>query len=831
MRKYLFLFLFLPIFQGTFSQQPEISNSSEIYQAIEKLNFLGSVLYLAAHPDDENTQLISYFSNKTNARTGYLSLTRGDGGQNLIGPEIRELLGVIRTQELLAARKIDGGVQFFTRANDFGYSKNPKETLEMWNEKEILGDVVWIIRKFRPDVIINRFDTGSAGKTHGHHTASAILSAKAFDLAGQKNKFPDQLEHVAPWQPKRLYHNTSWWFYGSKDRFNKEMSKLDLLTLDVGVYYPLQGLSNTEIAARSRSQHKSQGFGSIGVRGTEIEYLKPVKGSFPKNDTTVFAGIDTSWSRLPNGQAIENILLEVQKKYNFKNPAASVPKLLEAYELIQNLENDHWRKIKSKAIEQIILDAAGIYLEAIAENETAVPGGEIGLVIEAINRSDIPTRLKSIHFPKLDVKISPKKILVNNKDFSVEKQVQLPGTLQFSTPYWLNKKATTGMYHVENQQLIGLPETPPVLSAIFELSLAGTILKIEKPIVYKTADPVKGQVYEPFDIVPKVSVAIKNEVVIFKNGNPKKIQVNVTSFQENLQGKLTLDVSEDWQVLPKSVLVRIPQKGATKAYTFRVVPPDHQSEIHIRPSFVSGGKTYTKELIAVDYPHITKQRVLMPATAKLVRLDIQKKGQKIAYIEGAGDVVAESLEQIGYEVHVLAPEEITAKKLADFDAVVIGVRAYNVVEALDAKQAVLFEFVKKGGNMIVQYNKSFGLKTDKIAPYPLTLSHNRVTDENSEVKFLAENHPVLNYPNEITQKDFKGWVQERGLYFPKEWGKEFTPILGMKDEGEPLKKGSLLVAKYGKGYYVYTGLSFFREFPAGVAGAYRLFANLLSLGN
>lgn len=829
MRKYLFLFSLLITFQFSFAQAPETTNSSEIYQSIEKLNFLGSVLYVAAHPDDENTQLISYFSNKTNARTAYLSLTRGDGGQNLIGPEIRELLGVMRTQELLAARKIDGGLQFFTRANDFGYSKNPKETLKMWNKEEVLSDVVWVIRKFQPDVIINRFDSGSAGETHGHHTASAILSVEAFNLTNNENKFPNQLKYIEPWQPKRLYHNTSWWFYGSKERFEKAMSKKDLLTVDVGVYYPFQGLSNTEIAAKSRSQHKTQGFGVASSRGTEIEYLEQVKGNFPETNTNIFAGIDTSWRRLENGGPIGKILNQVQQDYNFKNPAASVPKLLEAYKLIQDLKNEHWRKIKSEAIEDIILAASGIYLEVVAENETAVPGEKIELSIEAINRSAVSTTLKNIRFPKLNLEISPKKVLANNQDIKIEKQVQLPDTLSFSTPYWLNANATTGMYYVENQKLIGLPETPPVLTAAFELSLDGTTLTVEKPVVYKTSDPVKGEVYKPFDIVPKVSVALKNDVIIFKDASQKNLQVTVTSFQENLQGKLSLSVQENWKVSPEIMNVEIPRKGMKKTYSFQVTPPNNQSEIYVYPKFVSEGKIHSQELIEIDYPHIPKQHVLIPAKAKLVRLDIEKRGQNIAYIEGAGDVVAESLEQIGYKVHILSPEEITAEKLSNFDAVVVGIRAYNIVEALDTKQAILFEYVKNGGNMIVQYNKT-RLKTDELAPYDLTLSHNRVTDEHSAVKFLAEDHPVLNYPNKITQKDFQGWVQERGLYFPKKWEKEFTPILGMKDEGESLKKGSLLVAKYGKGYYVYTGLSFFREFPAGVSGAYRLFANLLSLG-
>jgi LmbE family N-acetylglucosaminyl deacetylase len=822
------LFLFLSI-QNGFSQQTQSWNSSEIYQAIEKLNFLGSVLYVAAHPDDENTQLISYFSNETNARTAYLSLTRGDGGQNLIGPEIRELLGIIRTQELLSARRIDGGIQFFTRANDFGYSKTPTETLAIWDKKEVLDDVVWIIRKFRPDVIVNRFDIESAGETHGHHTSSAMLSAEAFELAGNSEKFSDQLQYVETWNPKRLYFNTSWWFYGSRENF-KKADKSGFATLDAGIYFPLQGLSNTEIAAKSRSQHKSQGFGVSGSRGSEIEYLQPVKGDFPENADSIFAGIDTSWSRLENGGKIGKILTGVQKNYNFKNPAASIPKLLEAYKLIQALDDEHWREIKSAEIEKIILAAAGIYLEVSAKTQNAVPGENIPVSIEAINRSDVPINLESVNFPKLEKELSLGKSLKNNIGFTDKIELELPEKLNYSTPYWLNGKQSLGMYHVKNQQLIGLPETPPVLVANFVLEIDGVSINVEKPVIYKSTDPVKGEVRKPLNIVPKVSVAMNDDVVVFSEAKPKTIFVSVKAYQNGVSGKLSLDLPQNWKATPEEIEVGPLQKGSEKTFSFEITPPQKQAETNVHPEFNINGKTYSKELVKIDYPHIRQKNVLLPSKAKLVRLDIAKDGERIAYIEGAGDMVAESLGQIGYDVTLLPLSEITPSRLANFDAVVMGIRAYNVRERLGAKQNILFDYVKNGGNLIVQYNKSYRLKVDELAPYPLALSRKRVTDENSEVVFLAENHPILNTPNKITKADFEGWVQERGLYFPNKWSGEFTPILGMKDNGEAMTKGSLLVAKHGKGYYIYTGLSFFRELPAGVPGAYRLFANILSLG-
>ncbi len=829
MRNYIFL-LFFSVFYSSFSQNPQPPNSTEIYQAIEKLNFVGSVLYIAAHPDDENTQLISYFSNEINARTAYLSLTRGDGGQNLVGPELRELLGVIRTQELLSARKIDGGIQFFTRANDFGYSKNPQETLEIWDEDAVLSDVVRAIRKFRPDVIIDRFNVESAGKTHGHHTSSAILSTKAFDLAGDSTKFPNQLEYLQPWQPKRLFFNTSWWFYGSKEKFENAMQKSDFLSVNVGDFDALSGLSNTEIAAKSRSQHKSQGFGVAGSRGSEMEYLKPLKGQFSAVDTTVFSGIDTSWNRLENGEAIGKILSEVQKEYDFRNPATSVPKLLEAYVLIQKLNDPHWKAIKSEAIKNIILAAAGVYIDISSLSETAVPGEEIQIALEAINRSDISIKLKNIEFSGINSDFNLDETLTNNRDFQQKITIQIPNDMPISNPYWLEETGSVGMYKVEDKKLIGLPETPPSLVPTLGFLVNGTSLQIEKLVTYKTTDPVKGEVHQAFRIVPKASVSLDNKMLIFNSESPKEIRVKVHAFQDNLKGKLVLSAPSNWTVSPKVAEVEIPYKNSQKIISFWVTPPKNAEEVYVQPIFTVNGSTFSKELILIDYPHIPKRQVLLPAKTKVVRLDIEKKGEKIAYIEGAGDVVAKGIEQMGYEVTILSPEEITPEKLTDFDAVVIGIRAYNTIGILDSKQGILFDFVKNGGNMIVQYNTSQRLKTDKLAPYELELSRDRVTDENSEVKFLVPQHLVLNIPNKITSKDFEGWVQERGLYFPDDWGKEFTPILGMNDADETQKKGSLLVAKYGKGYYVYTGLSFFREFPAGVSGAYRLFANLLSLG-
>ncbi|MBV1887901.1 MAG: PIG-L family deacetylase [Urechidicola sp.] len=821
------------IFLSTSSsaQSPQKPTSSEIYEAIKKLNFLGSVLYIAAHPDDENTRLISYFANDVKARTAYLSLTRGDGGQNLIGPEIRELLGVIRTQELLAARSTDGGEQFFTRANDFGYSKHPDETLEIWNKEAVLGDVVWAIRKFQPDIIVNRFShkLENFGKTHGHHTSSAVLSELAFDLVGDATKYPEQLKYTTTWQPKREFYNTSWWRYGSRENFEK-VDKSSMLSFDIGAYYSSLGLSNTEISSLSRSMHKSQGFGSTGSRGEMIEYLELVKGDMPLDKSNIFEGINTTWTRVDGGEAIGKILHRVEQNFDFKNPAASVSELIKAYKLIQNIENEHWREQKSKEIKEIILASTGLYLEAVSSESSATKNSSFSVSIEAINRSDFPMKLRTVSLSPLNVAENPLAIMKNNIGQKYEMQGFVPIDMEYTSPYWLTKKGTLGMYRVDEQTMIGMPNTPRELIANFVIDFDGYSIDFQKDIVYKYNNPVKGEVYKPFEIIPKVTAQMTDKVIIFPDGSSKNVSVKIKAGSNNIRGKVLLAYPNDWQVTPKYQVVSIAKKGAEQTVSFKITPPPTQSEGLITPMVKIGAKTYTDALIEIEYDHIPFQSVLIPSESKIVRLDIKKKGQLIGYIQGAGDEIPASLRQVGYTVVELKEEDVSLEKLQNFDAVVMGIRAYNTNEKVKFYQDDLHQYVKQGGTLMVQYNTNHRLKVAEVAPLKLKLSRDRVTDENSEVKIIKPDHEVMQFPNQITEKDFDGWVQERGLYFPDEWGKEFTPILSMNDKGESAKKGSLLVAKYGKGYYIYTGLSFFRELPAGVSGAYRLYTNLLSVG-
>ncbi|MEE9371536.1 MAG: PIG-L family deacetylase [Saprospiraceae bacterium] len=829
MNKLLLIFFLTLFVSSIFSQAPEKLTSGEIYRSIEKLNFLGSALYIAAHPDDENTRLISHLSNEVLANTAYLSLTRGDGGQNRIGPEIRELLGVMRTHELLQARKRDGGQQFFTRANDFGYSKHPKETFAIWNKEEVLSDIVRIIRKFKPDVIINRFDHKTPGRTHGHHTGSAMLSVESFDLTGDKNAYPYQLKALKPWTPQRIYFNTSWWFYGSRDNFAKA-DKSKLVAVDIGGYLTHRGKSNNEIAAESRSQHKSQGFGSTGTRGTEMEYLEVVKGDIPDDNQNIFDGVNTTWSRVKKGKHITFMINELLSNYNFNKPYLSVSALLKVRKQILNVKDDHWKHIKRAEIDRILVAATATFIEFKADQEYINPGKNLVFRLEAVNRSPVNISIHSIQSGSIGVDTTLNLSLTENRNHRIEMTSQTPKSLPFTSPYWLNETGTLGMYAVKDVSLRGKPENPKPIVFDVNLDVDGTLVKIQKDLIYKYNDPVKGEVYRPFSVLPEASVSLDQDVMIFSGNGSQNITVKVKAFNNKVEGDLEICHGDKWISEPKSHKVSLNKKNQEAFYTFRITPPKNQESNVISPLLkVNETTTFQKELVEIDYDHIPYQTVLHNSQARVVKLNIEKEGKRIAYIEGAGDEVAQGLRQIGYEVDEYHPDDLAAGTLDGYDACLVGIRAFNVHRAMKVKNDILFDFAKNGGTVIIQYQTNRGLKGEIVSPLPLELGRDRVTDEYSNVEFINPNHPVLNTPNKLTMKDFEGWVQERGLYFPKKWGSEYETVLGMNDKGQEQTKSSILIGKYGKGHYIYTGISFFREMPAGVPGAYRLLANLISI--
>ena len=805
--------------------------SSVLLHDLRKLQHTASALYVAAHPDDENTRLIAYLANEVLAETAYLSLTRGDGGQNLIGPDIREGLGVVRTQELLAARRTDGGEQFFSRANDFGYSKHPDETFTFWDRDSILSDMVWVIRRWQPDVIVTRFDPESAGRTHGHHTASAMLAVEAYELAADPAAFPEQLARpgIAPWRARRILFNTSWWFYGSEEAF-AAADKSDLFTVDAGTYYPLLGLSNGEIAARSRSQHLSQGFGSSASRGSQNEYLKLLAGEGADDRSDLLAGVDATWDRVEGGAAVARALAKAEAAFEPAHPALIVPDLLEALRLMRELPPSRYTRTKLPALERLIADCLGVYAEAIAPDTLVTPGQRIAVAYEVTARSSaLPVALRNLSIANATLGGNGPGNLPSNEPLTDELSVRVPSAT--SNPYWLDSVGTLGMYPAPGYDLRGLGENPDPLRATFTLEALGTEFRVEAPVRYKATYPDRGEVYRPVLTVPAAGVAFAKPVYLWPAGEAREVTVAVESFAGERAGEVALEVPAGWSVAPATQPVALDATGAVAEATFSVTPPAGASEAELTARFATAADTFDREVRVLRYGHIPPQAIIQPARARAVRLELERSGERIGYVPGAGDAIPEALREIGYAVEVLGEADLARGDLAGYDAIVLGVRAYNTQEWLPRVNNRLLDYARAGGTVVVQYNTSRRLDMTGLAPYPLTLSRDRVTVEEAPVTFVDPEAAVLQRPNAITAADFEGWVQERGLYFPNEWDPAYQTVIASADPGEEPLEGGLLVAELGEGHYVYTGLSFFRELPAGVPGAYRLFVNLLELGS
>lgn len=816
-------------------QTSERANSGEIYRGLEKLNFLGSALYFAAHPDDENTRLISYLSNGVHANTAYLSLTRGDGGQNLIGTEIREELGVLRTHELLEARSIDGGKQYFSRANDFGYSKHPDETMEIWEEDEVLSDAVWVIRNFQPDVIINRFDHRTPGKTHGHHTASAMIALDAFEKANDRSAFPEQLKWVEPWETKRVYFNTSWWFYPGKNseekKKNFEAADTDHFPrVDVGEFDPVLGSSYSEIAIRSRSKHLSQGFGAIPWRGSNMEYLEPIMGSKPDDNTDIFSGINTTWSRVEGGNRIGEMVQSAIDNYDFTEPENTLETLLEIRAAILSLSDGYWKSVKLEEVDALIEAASGLFVEFIASEQRIAPGDSLHIEVELTNRSSDEISLESMSIAGLDWNMNASQKLASNEANEFEYHFVLPKATDYTAPYWLIEPGSLGMYKVDDQTLRGEPVTPHPLKAEVNLLIDGQKVTIEKIVQHKYRDPAVGEVYRPFDISPPVFASLDKDIYIISNLDEQEVVVEVEAGKDAVSGSVKLLSPEGWTAQPASQNFDLELKGAKQSLTFMVKPSKKAKPAEISVEVHLGTKVYDRSLTEIEYDHVPFLTVLRPASAKLARVPLTKGVNSVGYIKGAGDKLPENLMAVGYNVDVMTLEEATPERLAEHDAVILGVRIWNVEKQMPLYAEKLFKYAEDGGTLITQYNTTWGLGDVKVAPYDLKLSRERVTDEFAKIEVLAPDHRVMHHPNKITEEDFDGWVQERGLYFPSEWGAEFTPIFSCQDKGAEPSKGGLLIAEHGEGYFVYTGYSWFRELPAGVPGAYRIFANIIALG-
>lgn len=813
------------------AQVPHTHTSSEILHDMQKLKVLGSVLYVAAHPDDENTRLIAWLANHKQYRTGYLSLTRGDGGQNLIGDEQGVELGLIRTQELLAARRIDGGEQFFTRAFDFGFSKSPEETFTKWNHDQILADAVWIVRKYQPDVIVARFpEDGRAG--HGHHSASGIIAREVFEAAADPNRFPEQLKYgVKPWQAKRMLWNT-FNFGGGNTIDSTQFSQ------EVGDFSPLLGKSIGELAGESRSQHKSQGFGVSRQRGTAREFFNTIKGDKPAND--LLDGVNANWNRIPGGAAISGMIDKMISEFNHLDPAGSLPHLRNIISAVQSLEPSVWKEVKLKELQELVLKCAGIYAEATVAKPEIITADTVNVTFNVINRSNKTVMLNTIMVGNLTINLQVR--LNNNRMFTQVMRPQFGSGMLETQPYWLRESQANGMYQISDQQLVGLPENHP-LSATLSLVVDSIFVNIKQPIQYRYVDPVKAEQYQPAYISNRFLLFNSPGIILFKKNqaDSASLQVNITGTTAaradgpavligSASGKLKMEVKRppvQWTGGDVyNVTQRIPNylKGTN-------IESD-VLDIAFRPGGNFGEAEFANARRSIQYDHIPTQTWHYRDQVKVLHIDLKTVGKKVGYLPGAGDKVAAMLVQMGYEVTELKEEDLTASNLKQYDAVIMGVRAYNIHNYLAYKYNDLMQYVKQGGNLVVQYNTSNFISQlkGKMAPYALNVGRTRITDENSPVSFLLPQHPVLNNPNKITQKDFEGWVQERSIYHAEglETDKWEMP-LGLTDPGESEQNGALAIAPFGKGNFVYTGLVFFRQLPAGVPGAFRLLANLVAL--
>jgi LmbE family N-acetylglucosaminyl deacetylase len=793
-------------------------SSADLDIAIHKLNVLGSVLYVAAHPDDENTAVLSYFSKGRKYRTAYLSLTRGEGGQNLIGPEQGAEIGLIRTQELLSARRIDGAEQYFTRAVDFGYSKTAEETFEFWRKEEVLSDIVWVIRKFRPDVIITRFSVENTGG-HGHHKASAILTQEAFVAAADPARFPEQLKYVSPWQARRLFWNG----------FPRSPAETpSRLRINTGEYDPLLGKSYNEMAAEGRSQHKSQGFGSAARRGNQYEAFELLAGEPAKDD--LFEGIDVTWDRVPGGHKVGLLLAESLRSFDPEHPARSIPGLLAVHDELAGLPDENWVRLKREELARVIQSCGGIWMEAMAGDYAAAPGDAIQVSTTIINRSDQSFTVHSLGFPKVGPDTILGRPLNNNEPVVIENTLRIPRDFPLSQPYWLDAAHQAGLYTVGDQDLIGLAENPPALSARIRLNAEGRLLEYSIPVGFRWTDQVNGELLRPFEVRPRLTIQIEDKVQIFAGGNSKKIKLRLKSHSPNVAGEVRLIGPQAWTISPVHQAFSLTGQYDEVEVTFDVTPPKAAGETDLKAEAEAGGERFSRELVEISYPHIRRQVHFPDSRFKVVKLDIKTNGKRIGYIMGAGDEVPRALQNLGYDVVELSDEMLENDDLSAFDTIITGIRAYNTRNILELVTEKLLQYVDRGGTLVVQYNVASGSLPERIGPYPFTIGRDRVSVENAPVVFLAPGHPLLNVPNKITPEDFKGWIQERGLYFASRWDEKYETVLGCHDPGEPDRTGGLLYGRYGKGIFVYTAYSWFRQLPAGVPGAFRLFANIISAG-
>ncbi|PZX51270.1 LmbE family N-acetylglucosaminyl deacetylase [Algoriphagus ratkowskyi] len=788
--------------------------SSVIYHKLLQLKETKRVLYVAAHPDDENTQLIAALGNGEHVQVAYLSLTRGDGGQNLIGKELGIELGQIRTQELLQARATDGGRQFFTRAMDFGYSKDPEETLQNWDKQKVLSDVVWVIRNFRPDIIITRFNTEPGGN-HGHHTTSAILAEEAFDLAADATSFPEQLKFVDTWQSKRIFWNS----YNFGGEFKSDKSE-QYAMFPVGEFNSLLGTTYSQIAANSRTMHKSQGFGATARIGAADDNLQFIKGE--AFQTSAFEGIPDRWKEIEGGMELASLIQSAIDKFDFKDPIVNLKSLTQIRTKLVSLNsNSSWVNEKIKKLDLVIFELLGLKMEFVTNQELGYSGENIKANLIVNNPSVV--LINDISFHLFNNSFSAKKkVASNNEPVLIPVEFQIAEDLLISQPYWLVNPVVDAIYDVKDQQMIGKPFNDMKVGGELSFTINGQEFRTQVPLEYKYNDQVDGETKQPFTIVPEIDLEVSDENVFLISDLNPVVTVTVNFNGEVKEGELTFKnlMSSEFQIM--GIEENLNQKKRLYRVSFKL---DKNEKREVIAQFkTADSKIFDQVTHRITYKHIPNLTYFSPASMNLIQEDWKVSGAKIGYIMGAGDDVPAVLSSLGYQVSEIS--DYSLANLSQYKSIVVGIRAYNTNAALAANQQNLMTYVENGGTVVVQYNVSRPLLTDKLGPYPFSIGRDRVTVEDSP--FTADwDHPILAGPNEINVADFDDWIQERGLYFVSTFAPEYSTPLTFQDPNEDPLNNSLIYAKYGKGTYIYTGISFFRELPAGVPGATKLFINLI----
>ncbi|MDX2153510.1 MAG: PIG-L family deacetylase [Bryobacteraceae bacterium] len=811
--------LLLLLFARALAAQPELAGAARLRLSLDRLNALGRVLMIAAHPDDENTEVLAYFARARGFRTAYLSLTRGEGGQNFLGPEQGAALGVIRTHELLEARRIDGAQQFFTRAIDFGYSKNPDEAISRWGRDAVLSDIVWVIRSFRPDVIISVWG-GVARDGHGQHQASGLLTRDAYAAAADPQAFPEH--QLSPWRARRLVRILPNW---RPEDAALIRAANDRITLDTGAYDPLLGYSYSEVAALSRSAHSSQAFGVPQPKGPRLHSFVPMAGPPARQD--LFEDIDTSWRRLPRAHAVSRLFAQALAQLDPRRPSAIVPILLRARTALAALPLPDAAD-KLPELDETIALAAGLWLDAAAARPAVGPGQPVPVTATVVNRSPLQARLLRVQ-NLLEAPL----VLASNEPVSRRLELPpIPPDEPPTQPFWLAGSPQGDLYPMPPPTLRGLPVAPARFSVAFEVELAGQLLRFTRPVHYRWVDLARGERLRPLEVLPPVTVEVPPAPLVFPDGEPRTCTVSVTAHGGLRQGVLRLAVPPGWTTQPASQSFAL-EDGERRSFAIRVTPGMDAASGRALAIASLGSRQVTQAILPLDYPHIPRQSLFPESSAGLVRAAIRCLAKNVGYLMGAGDEVPESLRQLGLNVTLLTRETLAAADLTAFDAIVVGVRAQSARPDIAANRTRLLDYVAAGGTLIVQYHRiEAGFAAGAaLAPYPISIGSERVALEDAPVAFTAPAHPLLNSPNRITQADFAGWTQERGLYFPSQWDARYQTVVSTADPGEPSLPGGILYARFGKGAYIYTSFSWFRQLPAGVPGAYRIFANLLSAGH